>query len=115
MNNKIIAKSFQDIELAYLYSKCSGIIFLSIYEGFGMPIVEGLKFGKPVLTSNIGVMKEIGAEFCHFANPYNIEEMAYKIEELYLRSKIPDIAKVNEEYSWENTVKKYFEVYKKIV
>ena len=65
----VVLTSFQpasDDELAYLYSRCDALIFASAVEGFGLPLVEALKAGLPVLASDIPVFREIASEHVRF-------------------------------------------------
>jgi alpha-1,2-rhamnosyltransferase len=64
LNNKLFFFSdLNDDELAYCYEKSSALIFASLSEGFGLPLVEAMHFGKPVLASDIPVFREIGGEY----------------------------------------------------
>jgi len=84
--NNIDFKSFFNLpysEVAVLYHQCSIVCFASLYEGFGMPIIEGQLVGKPVLTSNIDPMPWVaGSGGAHLVNPYNVEEIRLGIEKL---------------------------------
>ena len=70
-------------EVAVLYHQCSMVCFASLYEGFGMPIIEGQLVGKPVLTSNIDPMPWVaGSGGAHLINPYNVDEIRLGIQKL---------------------------------
>jgi len=70
-------------EVAVLYHQCSMVCFASLYEGFGMPIIEGQLVGKPVLTSNIDPMPWVaGSGGAHLVNPYNVDEIRLGIQKL---------------------------------
>lgn len=58
----------EDNELAHVYDSVQGLIFTSITEGFGLPIVEGLKRGLPVFASDIPVFREIGQQGVSFVD-----------------------------------------------
>lgn len=67
----------EDNELAYLYDNVRGLIFTSVTEGFGLPIVEGLQRGLPVFASDIPVFREIGRQgvtFVDLANPATLAD-----------------------------------------
>jgi glycosyltransferase involved in cell wall biosynthesis len=57
------------------YQNCDIVIFASEYEGFGLPILEANKVGRPVITSNLYSMPEIAGNAAHIVNPFNIEEI----------------------------------------
>ena len=68
----VIKKNLSDEELYNEYCKCDIVSFPSIYEGFGMPIIEGQAIGRPVLTSDINPMKEISHNAACLVNPNDI-------------------------------------------
>lgn len=55
--------------LAGVYQACSALVLASFYEGFGIPLVEAMAFGKPVITSNIGAMAEVAGDAALFVDP----------------------------------------------
>ena len=65
--------SFQEVVEAY--RKADLISFVSLYEGFGLPIIEGQATGRPILTSNISSMPEVAGEGAFLVNPYNVEDI----------------------------------------
>jgi glycosyltransferase involved in cell wall biosynthesis len=66
-----------------LIRSARAVLFPSIYEGFGLPILEAMTCGTPVMTSNYGAMKEIaGAEAGLLVDPLNVGEMAAAIGRL---------------------------------
>ena len=71
------------LEIKYLISliKASkAVIFPSLYEGFGLPVLEAMQLGTPVITSNRGSLSEIGGEAVHFVDPYSISDISNAIE-----------------------------------
>jgi hypothetical protein len=69
-------------ELANLLQASGGLIFPSLYEGFGIPIVEALAAGKPVLCSNAGSLPEIAGDAALFFDPRMPEEIVNAIERI---------------------------------
>ena len=55
--------------LAGVYQACSALVLASFYEGFGIPLVEAMAHGKPVITSNIGAMAEVAGDAALFVDP----------------------------------------------
>jgi len=71
-----------DEDLPALYSGADLFVFPSLYEGFGLPPLEAMACGCPVVSSNTSSMPEILGDTCLYFNPYNIEEIGLKIIEL---------------------------------
>jgi glycosyltransferase involved in cell wall biosynthesis len=55
-----------------LYAECDIVTFISLYEGFGLPILEACAVGRPLVTSCISPMNEIAEDAGVKVNPYNI-------------------------------------------
>jgi glycosyltransferase involved in cell wall biosynthesis len=68
-----------DTDLAALYRGCLFTLYPSVYEGWGLPVSEGLGYGKFCLCSNQGALPEAGQEFADYADPWNVDEWANKI------------------------------------
>jgi glycosyltransferase involved in cell wall biosynthesis len=62
-------------QLVNLIQGAVAVIFPSLYEGFGLPIIESMTCGTPVITSNLGSMKEIAGDAALLVDPYNIREI----------------------------------------
>ncbi|OWJ56874.1 glycosyltransferase family 4 protein [Inquilinus limosus] len=60
-----------DAELAHLYRHCLFSVSVSYYEGWGLPIGEGLWFGRPVVASNVSAMPEVGGALVEYVDPYD--------------------------------------------
>ena len=70
--NNINFKNYVGISLKSLinkYIKCDILVFTSVYEGFGLPILEAQKIGRPVITSNIQPMKYVAGKGALLVNP----------------------------------------------
>ena len=65
-----------DSDLAALYRGATAAVLVSFYEGFGMPIIESMACGTPVLTSNVASMPEAAGGAAVLVNPYSVEEIA---------------------------------------
>ena len=76
MKNQIFfVKDLSREELAILYQLANIFIYPSIFEGFGIPIIEAMYSKTPVITSNNGVFPEAGGPFSLYVDPYNVEEI----------------------------------------
>jgi len=71
-----------DEELACLYRDAEVFCYLSLYEGFGMPVLEAMQSGTAVLTSSVSSMPEVGGEAVRYADPLDIAAIRNGLREL---------------------------------
>lgn len=93
------------------------LVMVSIYEGFGVPIVESMACGVPVICSNISSMPEVAGNAAILVSPHNIEEIAeamHSIESNYnLRETLSKNALIQSaKYDWDNTAEVIWEAIK---
>lgn len=98
------------------YENCDIVSFPSIYEGFGLPIIEGQKVGRVILTSFISPMNYVAGEGAYFVNPYELESIKNGfiriISDDVLRQFILENAKKNvQKYFPEKIVDQYCQIY----
>jgi alpha-1,3-rhamnosyl/mannosyltransferase len=103
----VICGYVPDDQLPGLYRGAAMIAFPSLHEGFGLPIIEGFASGVPVLTSNLCSMPEIAGGAAMIVDPYNIPELAEKIEQLIFDRQIrerlvADGTKRVNDFTWEH-------------
>ena len=72
----------ENSELRALYSSCHFLLACSIYEGFGLPIVEAAAFGKPSITSHNSSMPEVAGDGALYADPLDVESICSAIIQL---------------------------------
>jgi len=78
-------KTFSNLsydEVIEKYQETDAVCFVSTYEGFGMPIIEAQALNKPLITSNIGAMKEVSNGSALEVNPYKVDEIRAGIIQL---------------------------------
>ena len=85
-----------DKELDFLYRKCKALIFPTIIEGFGLPIVEALSHKLPVLASNIDVLRETGKDYVSYFDLEHSESLSKIIIGIEDRNKWPNVRNINE-------------------
>jgi len=77
LSGKVMLTGFIDDDaLVELYQKARCLFFPSLYEGFGLPVLEGLACGLAVASSNTSSLPEVGGELAFYFDPYDIDEMA---------------------------------------
>ena len=69
-------------EVKYLYKLAFAFVFPSVYEGFGIPILESMASSTPLILSDLPVFKEIAKDHAVFFDPYDIESIADSIHRL---------------------------------
>lgn len=74
-DNVVFTGRVSDQDLAVLYSQASALVYPSLFEGFGLPILEAYSYGCPVITSNISSMPEIAGNAALLVNPYKEDEI----------------------------------------
>ena len=97
-----------DEELSYLYKNALAFVFPSMYEGFGLPILEAFSCGCPVLASNSSSLTEVGGDAAIYFEPKNPGSMLNALKTIVtspqLRlEKIEKGYKQLEKFSWQNT------------
>ena len=102
-------------ELIALYNLADIYLFPSLYEGFGLPILEAQACGCPVITSNISSCPEVAGDAAIIVNPYSVNEIAENIVKLHESTELKQelIAKGFENikrYSWKKTTTKLIEI-----
>lgn len=96
-----------DEELVKLYGQASCFIFPSLYEGFGLPPIEAMSCGCPVLASDIPVLREVCGDAALYFNPYDIESITHAIQH-FLEHK-NNLAPTLQEKGYENLKRFTFE------
>lgn len=75
LENVVSRKEVTDAQLVNLYRKATGLVYPSLYEGFGLPVVEAMANGCPVITSNCTSIPEVAGSATLLMNPTNPESM----------------------------------------
>jgi glycosyltransferase involved in cell wall biosynthesis len=106
-------------EIISLYSGATIFIFPSFYEGFGIPPLEAMACGTPVVASNTSSIPEVVGDAALLFNPYNIRKITEAIysalTDEQLRNKLIEkgFERVKQ-FSWENTARETLQVYKEV-
>lgn len=100
-----------DEDMSALYSAASLFVFPTLYEGFGIPVLEAQTCGVPVLTSRCTSLPEVGGKGAYYVDPYSEEEIAEGIGKLLtepeLTEKLVQLGKENvKRFSWEKSARK---------
>lgn len=78
--NCIIESGLSDLEMANRYELCDILLFPSVYEGFGLPIIEAFKTGRVVITSDLSPMREVADSGAYLIDPFSVDSIRSGIE-----------------------------------
>jgi len=122
LENKVfLAGKISNEEKQFYLKNCSAFLFPSIREGFGLPPIEAMRFGKPVFLSTLTSLPEIGGDAAYYWN--NFDEIEMK-ETLFSKlnhfesNKETMINKLNERglfFSWDKAAKEYLQLYRELL
>lgn len=110
----------QDEELCALYSSCKAFVYPSLYEGFGLPPLEAMACGAPVITSRIPSITETVGTAARLVDPCDVNDLARAIAEMLSdeqrRKHFSEAgAERVKRFTWEQTANKTLEVYREIL
>lgn len=118
--DKILFLNDKNFKLSYMYSNVEALIYPSLYEGFGIPILEAMNFGCPVISSDAGSLREVGGDGISYFDPSDPENMAHVIEKKLfskeeLKKSISYGFNRTNYFSWSNCAEKTLNIYKKLI
>ncbi len=107
-------------DLVSIYNIATVFVMPSLYEGFGLPILEAMSCGCPVVTTKEGSLKEVAGEAAYFVDGYNLEKIAKGIQEVFNDKNLQEELRQKgfeniKKYSWKETADKTIESYKKTI
>lgn len=121
LEDKILFPGFIEIEhLPYLYNAAKLLAYPSFYEGFGLPPVEAMACGIPVITSNVTSIPEVLGDSAVFINPHDVDDLCSSMYEVLCNEKLRDSLIIkglvrSSELSWNKTAEKTLLAYNKII
>lgn len=120
IKNKVRFLNYVDLEdLPFLYYQAKAFVFPSLCEGFGLPLLEAMACGCPVLTSNISSMPEIVEKAGFLVNPYHEDEIQQGIENIVNNVNLQKRLRENglqkvKNFSWEKAARETMKVFEKL-
>lgn len=117
LQNVQLLLSITDAEKAWLYSHCDGFLFPSLTEGFGLPPIEAMHFGKPVFLSNKTCLPEIGSNYAKYFDDFSPSKMKEVINQgiSHLIAEQDNIKKHAEKFNWDACCDQYLALYGKLL
>jgi len=107
-------------DLVSLYNLATALILPSVYEGFGLPVLEAMQSGCPVVTTKGGSISEVAGEAAYFVDGYNDESIIEGIKKVFADEKLQkELSRKGlvqaKKFSWEKTANKTIEIYNKVL
>ena len=120
ITDKLRQYSVNDSDMTLLYKNALVFVFPSLYEGFGLPILEAFNCGCPVAASNRGSLPEIAGNAAAYFNPEDISSITDAINNIIADDGTKEKMKKNgfeqlKKFSWEKTAEKTLDVYNSIL
>lgn len=118
--NIIFTDFIPDQQRDWLYQNSRAYIFPSLMEGFGLPGLEAMLYKTPVVSSDQTCLPEVYQNAAHYFNPFDINDMAQKIDEVLFdsalqKSLIKNSQILLQKYSWQKMAKQTWNEYQKIL
>lgn len=118
-NDIIFCGHVSDEHLLYLYNAAAVFAYPSLYEGFGLPILEAMACGCPVVSSNTSSMPEVCGDAALLVDPKNISEISQALYKIFSDASLRrDLIKKGFEqakkFSWQNTAQQTIQAYNQI-
>ena len=116
----ILAGYLEDKEKVALYSRARAFVFPSLYEGFGIPVLEAMACATPVLTSNVSSLPEVVGDKAILCNPFDVNEIADGIYRLATDESLCGVLsregfERSKMFSWDTSARVMHKVYENLV
>jgi glycosyltransferase involved in cell wall biosynthesis len=108
-----------DAALPAVYTGATATVLASVYEGFGLPILESMACGTPVVSSRTASLPELGGDAARYFDPFNVEEMAAAIREVWRDAELRRQARQkgfaqSARFSWQQAARQTMQVYESV-
>lgn len=107
-------------DLPALYTAADVFVFPSLYEGFGLPVLEAMGCGTPVITSNISSLPEVSGDAAILVDPYDVQQISSAIRQVLTQGQIRENLrelglKRLHQFTWEQTAASTLNVYTSLI
>jgi len=107
-------------DLLLLYNACGLFVYPSLYEGFGLPVIEAMACGTPVVCSNVTSLPEVAGDAALFFDPLNLEEIAQAVvralSDTALRDELRRAGKARaSSFSWRRTAEETLGIFRQVI
>jgi glycosyltransferase involved in cell wall biosynthesis len=115
-DNVVMTGYVPDADLPLLYNAADVFAYPSLYEGFGLPVLEAMACGAAVITSKVSSLPEVSGDAARLVDPYDVDDMAHALHEIVRDESVRrtwgtrGIARARL-FSWERTAEQTVQVY----
>lgn len=114
-NRVVITGPVNEDDKSWYYKNCTAFVFPSIAEGFGLPVIEAMYFGKPVFLSTHTSLPEVGGDAAFYFNSFDAEDMQRVFEagmaQYHSENMAPKIITHASQFTWQKTAQHYLQLY----
>lgn len=117
ISNLTVVQEVSDAQKAWLYAHCDGFLFPSLTEGFGLPPLEAMHFGKPVYLSRLTCLPEIGGSHAAYFDSFEPRAMRQLIESESprLHAQTEAIRAHAARFTWDRAAGRYLDIYRRML
>ena len=120
IENQISIYSVSDEILSYLYENAICFVFPTLYEGFGMPILEAFSCNCPAVISKSSSLPEVGGDAAEYFDPLDNKSILNAVKKVIYDNELRDSMRIKgqeqlKKFSWKETARKTMEVYKSLI
>ncbi|MEL6501817.1 MAG: glycosyltransferase family 1 protein, partial [Cyanobacteria bacterium J06623_1] len=106
-------------DLPVLYSMAQALVFASLYEGFGLPVLEAMACGCPVITSQVTSIPEVGGDSVLYVDPYDVDSIAQGMQQILTNSELQTDLKHQglaraKLFSWDKTAEDVNQIFQQL-
>lgn len=114
-DNIVLPGFIDDAQLVKMYQNALFSIYPSLYEGFGLPPLESMTFGCPVIASDIPALREVSGDAVLYADPYDVNDLTAKMNQMLNDAGLRQSLKIKgleqiEKYSWNKSAEQVLEI-----
>ncbi len=120
IGNSVLRLKCTEEELKAFYTGADTFVFCSLSEGFGLPLLEAMRLGTPVVTSNLSSMAEVAGTAAMLVDPYSIDSIASGIlkvlnNDLYKKQLIQKGKERSKYFTWEKSAEETLKIYSEVL
>ncbi len=122
VNQVFLAPTLSDKILAMLYATAEAVLYPTLHEGFGFPILEAMACKTPILASNVASLPEISKNLAWLLPPKDLNSWVFNAKEVLelksksaLNEKLEKALKYAQTFTWENTAQKTYNLFRELI